>query len=91
MSFNDKFIEYAEECGFNPSLGNEKISVTLTGAEWNALSVIIEIGLLNMTSERREKYDDDYRELFDKLNKQFEPFNEKINNSKKKTKLVNFK
>ena len=44
-----------------------------------------------MTSERREKYDDDYRELFDKLNKQFEPFNEKINNSKKKTKLVNFK
>lgn len=75
MSFNDKFLKYAEECGINPSLFNEEISVTLTVAEWNALNIIIEIGILNMTSERREKYDDAYVELFSKFNKQFEPFN----------------
>lgn len=84
MSFNDKFVKYAEECGIDPYLGNEEVSVTLTGAEWNALMVIIEIGILNMTTERRKKYDDDYRELFNKLNGQFEHFNERVNSSKKK-------
>ena len=52
-------------------------SITLTRQEWRLLDGIIQTGILNMSQERREKYHDQYIELFDKMNEQFGKFNSK--------------
>lgn len=54
---------------------SQNYSITLTRQEWRLLDGIIQTGILNITQERREKYHDQYIDLFDKMNKQFANFN----------------
>jgi hypothetical protein len=71
MSFNDKFLKYAEKCGFDPSPYLKEHSITLSIAEWIELNRVINTGLLNMNREELKKHYEEYRDLFDKLEKQF--------------------
>lgn len=54
---------------------SQNYSLTLTRQEWRLLDGIIQTGILNMSQERREKYHDQYIDLFDKMNEQFANFN----------------
>lgn len=56
---------------------SQNYSLTLTRQEWYLLDGIIQTGILNITQEAREKYHDQYIDLFDKMNKQFAKFNTK--------------
>lgn len=56
---------------------SQNFSFTLTRQEWYLLNGIIQTGILNMTQESRERYHDQYIDLFDKMNEQFSNFNTK--------------
>ena len=56
---------------------SQNYSITLTRQEWCLLHGIIQTGILNITQEDRKSHNDQYIELFDKMNKQFGKFNSK--------------
>ena len=58
-------------------LSAQSFSLTLTKQEWYLLDGIIQTGILNMTQESREEYNNQIIKLFDKMNEQFVNFNTK--------------
>ena len=70
-SFNEEMIIYAKENGEDHSPYLKEHSITLSIAEWIELNRVINTGLLNMNREELKKHYEEYRDLFDKLEKQF--------------------
>lgn len=70
-TFNEEIIKYAKENGKDPSTYLKEQSITLSIAEWIELNRVINTGLLNMNREELKKHYEEYRDLFDKLEKQF--------------------
>lgn len=70
-TFNEEIIIYAKENSEDPSPYLKEHSITLSIAEWIELNRVINTGLLNMNREELKKHYEEYRDLFDKLEKQF--------------------
>ena len=59
-TFNEEIIKYAKENGKDPSPYLKEHSITLSIAEW-----------IELNREELKKHYEEYRDLFDKLEKQF--------------------